>query len=142
VTHPLTDPTVVATVTAAASAHRGRPWTSTGFTDLNARAAHPAGIFHGKPFSVFAKLTTGARGRAQFEAEFASQNLIAARADLPVPIPLGTSPIPLGTAPIPAGSGPSPAETGPAPATDGASDGWLFLTEAVPGRSGRHRTTT
>jgi fructosamine-3-kinase len=62
VSHPLTDPAIVAAVERAATEHRGRAWTCDGFTDLSSRAAHPCGILHGTPFSVFAKLTTVAGG--------------------------------------------------------------------------------
>lgn len=53
-THPLLR--ARAAVERATSAHLGRPWTAVRFTDLNGRASHPAGVFHGAGFSVFAKL--------------------------------------------------------------------------------------
>jgi fructosamine-3-kinase len=88
VSHPLLNAAVVRAVERAASAHRGRPWVSTGFTSLNDRAAHPAGIYQGAPFSVFAKLGSGQDGHAQFTAELSGLDLIrrlsAARTAVPV----------------------------------------------------------
>jgi hypothetical protein len=66
--HPLRRAAVARAVEAAASAHLGRPWRRAGFTDLSDRASHPCGVFHGRPFSVFAKLAVGADGVALFAA--------------------------------------------------------------------------
>ena len=81
---PLLDPAVRAAVRRAASAHRGTPWTGTGFTDLTDRAAHPCGIFQGTPFPVFAQLSTATDGSAQFTAEPAGLRLYAYLAVLAV----------------------------------------------------------
>ena len=58
--HPLLGAEVLAAIEHAATAHRGRPWVSQGFTSLDDRASHPCGILHGTPFSVFAKLSPAA----------------------------------------------------------------------------------
>jgi len=88
--HPLLSAGVVRAVERAASVHRGRPWTSTGFTALDARAAHPAGIFEGTPFSVFAKLGAGSDGHAQFTAELRGLDLIRRRSAARTPVPVGS----------------------------------------------------
>jgi fructosamine-3-kinase len=91
--HPLLGPEVRAAVQQAATAHRGTRWTGTGFTDLDDRAAHPCGIFHGAPFSVFAKLSTAADGTAQFTAELAGLRLLHDLAGVAMPMPVADSPI-------------------------------------------------
>ncbi|HEY9240685.1 MAG TPA: fructosamine kinase family protein [Streptosporangiaceae bacterium] len=95
--HPLLSPAVRAAVQRAAEAHRGA-WTSTGFTDLSQAAAHPCGIFQGRPFSVFAKLSTAADGAAQFTAELAGLRLLHDQAGVTVPVPVadGVLPVPPG----------------------------------------------
>ena len=114
-THPLLDPVIVAAVERAASAHRGRPWTTQGFTDLDSRAAHPSGILHGSPFSVFAKLASSAAGREQFAAELLGLDLITRLAEVRTPAPVATGVVSTGA-------------------------GWLLLSEAVPERVGAART--
>ena len=91
---PLLDPAVRAAVRRAAEAHRGTPWTCTGFTDLGDLAAHPCGIFHGQPFPVFAKLSTASDAAAQFAAELAGLRLLRDLAGVAVPVPVadGVSP--------------------------------------------------
>jgi fructosamine-3-kinase len=76
-------------VAAAASAHLGRPWRCGGFTDLSDRASHPCGIFHGSPFSVFAKLVTGPDGVAQVTAETRGLALIRELSCVAAPVPVG-----------------------------------------------------
>jgi fructosamine-3-kinase len=85
VTHPLLDPAVLAAVGAAASAHRGRPWTATGFTDRGDRGSHPCGVFAGTPFGVFAKLDPGPAGHERLSAELRGLRLIGARSAARVP---------------------------------------------------------
>lgn len=115
-THPLLRPVLVAAIERAASAHRGRTWAATGFTDLNARAAHPAGILHGTPFSVFAKLSQDADAdREQFRAELDGLELITRLADVPTPTLVATGLVSAGTS-------------------------WLLLSEALPTRTGADRT--
>jgi fructosamine-3-kinase len=115
VTHPLLDPVIVAAIERAASAHRGRPWSAQRFTDLNDRAAHPSGILHGSPFSVFAKLAYAADGREQFAAELQGLDLITRLAAVRTPTPVATGVVRAGT-------------------------GWLLLSEALPERVGEART--
>jgi len=76
-------------VAAAASDHRGRPWRCEGLTDLSDRASHPCGIFQGTPFSVFAKLATGADGVAQVTAEVRGLALIRELSGVTTPVPVG-----------------------------------------------------
>jgi fructosamine-3-kinase len=88
VSHPLWRPAVVGAIERAASAHRGRPWTARGFTDLDDRASHPCGILHGEPFSVFAKLNTAADAAAQASAELRGLALLRDRAGVATPTPI------------------------------------------------------
>jgi protein-ribulosamine 3-kinase len=115
VPHPLRDQAVVAAVESAATRHRGRQWSCAGFTDLRDRAAHPCGIFHGSPFSVFAKLSAAATGQDEFTAELAGLRLIAQRARVSVPVPVATG-------------------------IAATERGWLLLSEALPEHAGRART--
>ncbi len=85
---PLLGPAVRTAVRQAAEAHRGTPWTCTGFTDLGDLAAHPCGIFHGQPFPVFAKLSTASDAAAQFAAELAGLRLLHDLAGVAVPVPV------------------------------------------------------
>jgi fructosamine-3-kinase len=114
-THPLLAPPVLAAVKQAASEHRGQAWTPAGFTDLSDRAAHPCGVFHGSPFSVFAKLSLAADGRQQFGAELAGRHLIATKATAGTPVPVASGIV-------------------------AAGPGWLLLFEAVTERTGNARS--
>lgn len=91
--HPLERAAVVAEVERAASAHLGRAWAATGFTDLDDRASHPAGVFHGQPFSVFAKLD---REAAQFTAELRGLELLRTLAPVATPRPVATGVVAVG----------------------------------------------
>jgi fructosamine-3-kinase len=115
VTHPLLEPSVGAAIERAASAHRGRRWMCEGFTDLADRAAHPAGVLRGAPFSVFAKLSTNACGRDQFAAELNGLALISRLAQVRTPTSVGAGLVDAGT-------------------------GWLLLFEAVDERAGSARS--
>ncbi|MEV4415211.1 fructosamine kinase family protein [Catellatospora sp. NPDC049609] len=88
-THPLFRPDLRTAVEQAASTHRGRPWTATGFTDLDERASHRCGILHGTPFDVFVKLDRTSRGPAQFTAELRGHQLLRERAGVRTPLPVG-----------------------------------------------------
>jgi fructosamine-3-kinase len=114
-THQLLAPPVLAAVRQAASEHRGQAWTPAGFTDRSDRAAHPCGVFHGSPFSVFAKLSRAADGRQQFEAELAGRHLIASKAAVSTPVPVASGIV-------------------------AARPGWLLLFEAVAERAGSERS--
>ena len=105
--HPLRDPEIVTSIERAASEHLGRRWVSQGFTDLNDRASHPAGVLHGEPFSVFAKFSRAAIARDQFTAELAGLALLTRLARIPTPVPLASGLIEL-------------------------PHGWLLLFEALP----------
>jgi fructosamine-3-kinase len=89
VAHPLLDKAVVREIERAASAHRGRPWTVCGFTDLDDRAYHPCGVIHGPAFSVFAKLGVLAEAAEQFAAELRGLNLLSQQAAVATPTPVG-----------------------------------------------------
>ncbi len=91
--HPLLGPPVRTAVRRAAEAHRGTPWTCTGFTDLGDLAAHPCGIFRGHPFPVFAKLSTHSDAAAQFTAELAGLRLLRDLSGAQVPVPVADRPI-------------------------------------------------
>ncbi len=114
VSHPLLQADVVRAVERAASAHRGRPWASAGLTSLDARAAHPAGIYKGEAFSVFAKLADGPDAHAQFTAEQRGLDLIRGRSHVGTPVPVGPGLIHVG-------------------------DGSLLLSEALPERPAERR---
>ncbi|MEU7457790.1 fructosamine kinase family protein [Streptosporangium roseum] len=86
--HPLEQASVVREIERAASAHLAGLWVSSGFTDLNDRASHPCGIFHGEPFSVFVKLDTAAEGEEQFTAELQGLDLLRRRASVATPRPV------------------------------------------------------
>jgi protein-ribulosamine 3-kinase len=88
--HPLLAESVVRQVARSATAHRGRPWVETGFTDLNDRASHPCGVFHGEPFSVFAKLDTSTGDSEQFTAELRGLDLVRRLAGVATPTPVAT----------------------------------------------------
>jgi fructosamine-3-kinase len=116
----LLSPAIVAVVERAASAHLGRDWRSASFTDRGDRAAHPAGLFGGEPFSVFAKLNLSAgqadaESGAQFRSELTGLHLITRRAQVRTPTPIGP-----GLVPVPAG--------------------WLLLFESIDERVGTART--
>jgi fructosamine-3-kinase len=113
--HPLLDPGVLRVITTVTSNHLGRTWTSDGFTDLSARASHPAGIFRGHGLSVFAKLSTDASGGALFDAELHGLQLLHERAHVAIPAPIG-------------------------PGRVRVDDSWLLLFEAMPERPLEHRT--
>jgi fructosamine-3-kinase len=86
--HPLTTPAVVSIVERAATEQLGRPWRCLGFTSLDERAAHPAGVLAGRPFSVFAKLGRDAGSYHQFEAELRGLALISRHAPVRTPAPI------------------------------------------------------
>jgi fructosamine-3-kinase len=87
---PLLDRAAVQEIEQAASAHLGVPWTSDGFTDLRDRASHPTGIFHGRSFSVFAKLSFAADAHRLFAVELDGLQLLRVRAQVATPTPVGS----------------------------------------------------
>jgi len=88
--HPLLDADVKSAIESAASHHLGRSWASDAFTDLNDRASHPCGVFHGEPFSVFAKLGRGDGAGERFQAELSGLTLLRESAGIMTPTPIGT----------------------------------------------------
>jgi fructosamine-3-kinase len=109
---------IIAAVEHAAAAHRGRAWKCGGFTDLGDRAAHPCGILHGAPFSVFAKLTSAADGQRQFTTELAGLRLITELSTVPTPTPVATGLV----------------DTSASDTTTSDTT-WLLLFEALPERT-------
>jgi len=105
--HALLDPETVTAIERAASEHLGRRWVSQGFTDLNDRASHPAGVLHGQPFSVFAKFSRASDARDQFAAELAGLQTLTWLAGIDTPVPVASGVVEL-------------------------TDGWLLLYEALP----------
>ncbi len=95
--HALFAVPVVREIERVASGHLGRPWTAAGFTDLDDRASHPCGVLHGRRFSVFAKLQTGADAARRCAVELRDLDLLR-RAGVATPAPVGT-----GTVTLPAG---------------------------------------
>ena len=88
--HPLLESNVKRAIETAASRHRGRRWLSHAFTNLNERASHPCGVFHGEPFSVFAKLDISDNAEEKFQAELRGLSLLRDRARIAIPAPIGT----------------------------------------------------
>ena len=88
--HPLLDEDIKRTIERAAAHHLGRSWASTAFTDLNDRASHPCGIFHGQPFSVFAKLGLEVDAAEQFTSELGGLALVRHRAGIATPTPISS----------------------------------------------------
>ena len=109
---------IIAAVEQAAAAHRGRAWKCNGFTDLGDRAAHPCGVLHGSPFSVFAKLTSAPDGQRQFTTELAGLRLITELSSVPTPTPVATGLIEFSTSD-----------------TTISGTAWLLLFEALPERT-------
>ena len=113
--HPLLDEDIKRAIERAASHHLGRSWASTAFTDLNDRASHPCGIFHGQPFSAFAKLGLEVDAVQQFTSELGGLALVRDRAGIATPTPIGSGLV-------------------------GLERGCLLLFEAVPERPPEART--
>jgi protein-ribulosamine 3-kinase len=79
------------------TAHLGRAWTVAEARDLADLACHPAAILSDGAYAVFAKLSDAPDGRRQFEIELAGLRLLAERAGVLTPEPLGIAPVPGGT---------------------------------------------
>ena len=75
------------------SAHLGRDWKVTVFTDLDDFASHPAGILSDGSYSVFVKLTEAANGLDQLEVELAGLRFLTERAGVLTPSPIGILPV-------------------------------------------------
>ena len=72
------------------SAHLGQSWRAQKFTDLNDLASHPCAILSNGSYAVFAKLGEAAHAQEQFEVEQAGLQLLAERAGVRTPTPIGT----------------------------------------------------
>ena len=113
--HALLDAKIKGAIESAASRQLGRSWVSNSFTDLNDRASHPSGIFHGAPFSVFAKLGFDDNARATFQAELDGLTLLRECGGIATPTAIGTGLVPF-------------------------DHGFLLLTEALSERPPHDRT--
>jgi protein-ribulosamine 3-kinase len=87
----------VAPIQRLVSAHLGRPWTVVEDRDLSDLACHPAAVLSDGAYAVFAKFSDAANGREQFEIELAGLRLLADRAGVLIPAPIGVVPVPGGT---------------------------------------------
>ncbi|HEU5486852.1 MAG TPA: fructosamine kinase family protein, partial [Microlunatus sp.] len=87
-TSRLLDPRTVEKVEEAVSAHVGRTWRISSWTDLAERASHPAVILRDETCAVFAKLAAADEAKSQVSSELAGLRLLA-EAGIPVPVPVG-----------------------------------------------------
>jgi len=71
------------------SQHRGRQWTVTSVRDMTEFACHPSAILSDGSYSVFAKFSAAANGFDQFEVELGGLRLLAERAGVLTPTPIG-----------------------------------------------------
>jgi protein-ribulosamine 3-kinase len=83
-THPLLAQNTKRAIEHATSEYLGHPWTCTSFTNLNDQASHPAGILHGQPVSVFAKLGHGPDAAEQFTTELRALEFVRRSAGVPI----------------------------------------------------------
>lgn len=75
------------------SAYRGKPWRVTEARDLIDYASHPCAILSDGHFAIFAKFSDAADGQDQFEIEIARLRLLADRAAVRIPAPIGVIPV-------------------------------------------------
>lgn len=87
----LAHPTVRTPVEQLVSAHTGRRWAATSARDLTDFACHPCAILSDGSYSVFAKFSDAANGHEQFAIELAGLRLLAARAGVRTPTPIGVA---------------------------------------------------
>jgi fructosamine-3-kinase len=85
----LLDPKTVEEVEEAVSAHVGRTWRISSWTDLAERASHPTMILRDESRAVFAKLAAADEATAQVSSELAGLRLLA-ESGIPVPVPVGS----------------------------------------------------
>jgi len=71
------------------SKHLQRPWRAREWRDMAEFACHPAAILSDGGYAVFAKFSAAANGREQFEVELAGLRLLAERAGVLTPTPIG-----------------------------------------------------
>lgn len=89
----LISPPIRLAVEQLVSSYIGRKWQAKTFQDLIDLASHPCGILAGEGYAVFTKLSRAANGLDQFEVEMAGLRLLAARAGVMVPTPIGIVPV-------------------------------------------------
>lgn len=75
------------------SEHIGRHWTIKEARDMTEFACHPSAILSDDSYSVFAKFSEAANGFEQFEIELAGLQLLAERAGVLTPTPVGIIPV-------------------------------------------------
>ena len=80
---------LLAPVERLVSGHLGRPWTVREVRDLEDLACHPCAVLSDGSWSAFAKLSEEANGAEQFEVELAGLKILAERAGVRTPVPLG-----------------------------------------------------
>ena len=71
------------------SDYYGLPWRVGDFNDMDAYASHPAAVLSDGDLAVFAKLSQAPNGLDQLEVELAGLRLLADRAGVLVPDPIG-----------------------------------------------------
>jgi fructosamine-3-kinase len=71
------------------SEHIGRDWPAREAIDLRDYACHPAAILSDGEYAVFAKYSDAANGLEQFEIELAGLRMLAERAGVLIPSPIG-----------------------------------------------------
>jgi len=75
------------------SEHTGRRWAVKHARDMSDFACHPCAILSDSSYSVFAKFSDAANGLEQFEIELAGLRLLAERAGVLIPTPIGIIPV-------------------------------------------------
>lgn len=93
----LTDPVLRLSVEQFVSRQAGRAWRVDAARDMADFACHPAAILSGSGYSVFAKFSDAPDSALQFEVELAGLRLLADRAGVQIPTPLGILPVPGGS---------------------------------------------
>ncbi len=79
------------------SEHLGRQWRIADSRDMSEFACHPCAILSDGSYSVFAKFSQAGNGFQQFEIELAGLRLLAERAGVLTPAPIGIIPVTGGT---------------------------------------------
>jgi protein-ribulosamine 3-kinase len=79
------------------SAHIGRNWRLKKATDKSDFASHPCAILSDDTYSIFAKFSEATNGLEQFQTELAGLRLLAERADILIPAPIGIISLPDGS---------------------------------------------
>jgi fructosamine-3-kinase len=77
----------------AVSEHTGRRWMVTDARNMTEFACHPCAILSDSSYAVFAKFSEAANGFDQFTVELAGLRLLAKRAGVLIPAPIGIIPV-------------------------------------------------